>query len=173
MLTACLAATAFARPTFNVRDYGAVGDNATDDTGAFEQAIAAAGGGGQLLVPAGGVFLIRPVNLSSSMEFFIEGGATVAGIADNTKWPIIQAAPSYGQGRDHPGPRYTCLLYNATGCWIDRPGVNAYLEQLRRSGPFNDILATINRSKHEPFCPAWCEAAHRGAWRSAPEPSGN
>ena len=111
MLTACLAATAFARPSFNVRDYGAVGDNATDDTGAFEKAIAAAAGGGQLLVPAGGVFLIRPVNLSSSLEFYIQGGATVAGIADHTKWPVIEAAPSYGQGRDHPGPRYTSLLH--------------------------------------------------------------
>ena len=35
MLSACLAATAFARPSFNVRDYGAVGDNATDDTGGY------------------------------------------------------------------------------------------------------------------------------------------
>ena len=34
MLPAYLAATAFARPTFNVRDYGAVGDNATDDKSA-------------------------------------------------------------------------------------------------------------------------------------------
>jgi len=110
MLSAYLAATAFARPSFNVRDYGAVGDNATDDTGAFEKAIAAAAGGGQLLVPAGGVFLIRPVNLSSSLEFYIQGGATVAGIADHTKWPVIEAAPSYGQGRDHPGPRYTSLV---------------------------------------------------------------
>ena len=101
MLSAYLAATAFARPTFNVRDYGAVGDNATDDTGAFEKAIAAAGGGGQLLVPAGGIFLIRPLNLSSSLEFYIQGGATVAGIADHTKWPVIEAAPSYGRATAH------------------------------------------------------------------------
>ena len=53
MLSVYLAATAFARPSFNVRDYGAVGAKRRT-TGAFEKAIAAAAGGGQLLMPAGG-----------------------------------------------------------------------------------------------------------------------
>ena len=58
--------------------------------------------------------------------------------------------------------------------WVAKPDIDAYLEQLQAwRGPFDDVEATINRSKLEPFCPAWCEAAHRGAWRSAPEPSGN
>ncbi|HLU66879.1 MAG TPA: glycosyl hydrolase family 28-related protein, partial [Kofleriaceae bacterium] len=41
----------------NVRDFGAVGDGATDDTRAFQDALAAAEGGA-LLVPAGR-YLIR------------------------------------------------------------------------------------------------------------------
>ena len=98
---------------FSVRDFGAKGDNQTDDTAAFEGAIAAAAaaGGGQLLVPRGGVYVIRPINLTSSLEFYIQGGATVAGLADVSAWPVIQAAPSYGQGRDHVGPRHTSLLH--------------------------------------------------------------
>ena len=99
---------------FSVVDFGAVGDNATDDTAAFEGAIAAisaSGTFGSLVVPSGGAYLIRPINLTSNMEFFIEDGATVLGVADASQWPIIQPAPSYGQGRDHPGPRYTSLLH--------------------------------------------------------------
>jgi polygalacturonase len=30
---------------------------------------------------------------------------------DEAKWPLIPGAPSYGQGRDHPGPRYTSLIH--------------------------------------------------------------
>ena len=52
-----------------------------------------------------------------------------------------------------------CLLYNETGCWVAKPDIDAYLEQLQAwRGPFDDVEATINRSKLEPFCPAWCEA---------------
>jgi len=90
MLLTLLSSTAFSGPVFNVRDYGARGDNSTDDTGAFEKAIAAAAGGGQLLVPAGGVYLIRPINLTSSLEFYIQGGATVAG----TLPPLAAAVPT-------------------------------------------------------------------------------
>ena len=32
-------------------------------------------------------------------------------MADKDKWPIIPGAPSYGQGRDKPGPRFTSLIH--------------------------------------------------------------
>ena len=114
---------------FSVRDYGAVGDGMTDDTGAFEEvvsAIAAAGEqGGTLLVPGGAsspTYLIHPINLTSHLHFHIEDGATVAGVKNLSAWPLIEGAPGYGQGRDHPntnkgydptsdGRRFTSLLH--------------------------------------------------------------
>ena len=30
---------------------------------------------------------------------------------DATRWPVIAPLPSYGQGRDHPGPRRTSFLH--------------------------------------------------------------
>lgn len=109
-----LFAAASAAPSFNVRDFGAAGDNRTDDTAAFEKALAKAAattGASQVLVPKGGVYLIRPINLTSDLDFYIEGGAHITGMMDHTAWPIIEPAPSYGQGRDHKGPRYTSLLH--------------------------------------------------------------
>lgn len=101
-------------PTYDVADFGAAGDNTTDDTLAFEaaiDAIAASGAPGTLLVPSGGVFLIRPINLTSNMVFHIQSGATVCGVMNDSLWPLIPPLPSYGQGRDHPGPRFTSLLH--------------------------------------------------------------
>lgn len=97
---------------FDVRHYGAVGDGLTDDTEAFEKAISAVAeaGGGTVVVPSKGSYSIRPINLTSSMEFYIQGGATITGNASTDAWPIISGAPSYGQGRSRSGPRYTSLL---------------------------------------------------------------
>ena len=59
---------------FNLRHYGAVGDNATYDTVAVRKAAAALAqaGGGTLLFPAGGNFLIGPLNISSHNTVVIE-----------------------------------------------------------------------------------------------------
>lgn len=101
--------------SFSVRDYGAAGDGTTDDTAAFEAAVAEVKkrGAGIVLVPAEGDYLIRPINLTSSMELYIQGGARISGFADVKAWPVIPGAPSYGQGRDHGShsPRYTSLLH--------------------------------------------------------------
>jgi polygalacturonase/pectin methylesterase-like acyl-CoA thioesterase len=64
--------------TFNVRDYGAVGDGTTFDTAAIEKAIAAcsAAGGGTVEVPAG-KYLCVPFQLASNLNLHVDKGATI------------------------------------------------------------------------------------------------
>jgi polygalacturonase len=131
----------------SVRDFGAVGNGKSDDTNAFIAAISwvdkrhRAGQLGGEDVDARIVFpgpsssnlarkrprhqdewtyLIRPLNLTSHLTLHIEAGARIVGIADRNAWPVIPPLPSYGRGRDYPGPRYTSLLHgeNLTGVTI-------------------------------------------------------
>jgi len=70
-------------------------------------------GGGTVLVPPPGIYLIAPINLTSNIDFHIESGARIVGVMDHTLWPIIPGAPSYGQGRNYGAhsPRFTSLLH--------------------------------------------------------------
>lgn len=64
--------------TFNLKDFGAVGDGKTLDTAAIKKAIQAvnAAGGGKLVVPAG-TYFTGPLDLCSSLDFHLEAGATI------------------------------------------------------------------------------------------------
>ena len=108
-----VAAVTTAKETISVASYGARCDGATEDTAAFEAALAHAGAHAHttILVPPGARCLIAPINLTSHTTLRIASNATVAGVADAARWPLIPGAPSYGQGRDHPGPRYTSLVH--------------------------------------------------------------
>lgn len=101
--------------TFNLTDFGGVGDGVTVNTEAFERAISAISklgkrGGAQLNVPAGN-WLTAPFNLTSHMTLFLSEDAVILGIQDEKYWPLMPPLPSYGFGREHPGPRYGSLIH--------------------------------------------------------------
>jgi polygalacturonase len=72
---------------FGVKDFGAVSDNMTDNTAAFQKAINAAlnAGGGKVMVPAG-VFLCGPLQFGSNLNFQLDAGAVVK-LLPLTKYP--------------------------------------------------------------------------------------
>jgi len=59
---------------YNVMNFGAVGDGVTDDAAAIQKAIDACSeaGGGQVIFPAGKVFLSGPVELKSNVDYHLE-----------------------------------------------------------------------------------------------------
>ncbi|KAK1377856.1 putative polygalacturonase [Heracleum sosnowskyi] len=100
---------------FNLTDFGGVGDGVSLNTEAFEKAVFAISklgrkGGGQLNVPAGN-WLTAPFNLTSHMTLFLAEGAVILGIDDEKYWPLMPPLPSYGSGRERPGPRYGSLIH--------------------------------------------------------------
>ncbi|KAJ9538606.1 hypothetical protein OSB04_031339 [Centaurea solstitialis] len=101
---------------FNLTDFGGVGDGFTINTEAFEKAVLAISkvggkrGGGQLNVGAGR-WLTAPFNLTSHMTLFLAQDAVILGIDDEKYWPLMPPMPSYGYGREHPGPRYGSLIH--------------------------------------------------------------
>ncbi len=64
--------------TFDIRDYGAVGDGKTKNTEAFRKAIAecAKAGGGKVLIPKG-VWLTGKIHLKSNINLHVAEGAEV------------------------------------------------------------------------------------------------
>ncbi|KAJ1447570.1 pectin lyase fold/virulence factor [Pelagophyceae sp. CCMP2097] len=99
---------------FDVAAYGAVGDNATDNTAAFRAASDAlrGAGGGTLLVGAG-IFVTGAFNLSSGTTLAVRG--TILGAADAALFPVIAPLPSYGVSRDKGFAARHQALIMATG----------------------------------------------------------
>lgn len=95
-----IAEPVFKSTTYNIKDYGAVGDGQTLNTEAIEKAIDAcsSSGGGNVLVPPG-LWLTGPIGLKSNVNLHTERGALVIFSTDHNLYPILDgrtASPIHG-----------------------------------------------------------------------------
>ncbi|TDW48150.1 polygalacturonase [Flavobacterium sp. 270] len=89
--------------TFNVREYGAIGDGKNLDSPAINKAIEAAvkAGGGTVFVPAG-VYLSGSIRMQSNINLFIDAGATILGAPQNLNAYDETEPYSFGPYQDGP-----------------------------------------------------------------------
>jgi polygalacturonase len=112
------AQTGFTAPpkTFNVRDFGAVGDGTNKDTAAFQKALdaCAVSGGGEVVVPAGN-YLIGSVQMGYGTTLRLETNCVIIGSGDSNDYPMMDVR---WEGRWQPGRR--ALIYAAN---VDHTGI--------------------------------------------------
>jgi DNA sulfur modification protein DndE len=85
----------FADQSFNIVDYGAIGNGLTLNTEAFAKAIDACSGkgGGKVIVPAG-IWLTGPIVFKSNVNLHLEKGALILFSRDHRDYPIIKMPKS-------------------------------------------------------------------------------
>jgi polygalacturonase len=109
---------------YNIRSYGAKGDNTTLDTVAVQAAIdACAGdGGGTVLVPAG-TYVIGAVELKSNVRLHIAASGKLLGSADGKQYHAVDAIPLHGDTTLNDGNWALLYAVNAKNFSIEGPGV--------------------------------------------------
>ena len=108
--------TAKTKSSFNVRDFGAVGNGVTKDTAAFQKALdtCAVSGGGEVLVPAGR-YLIGSIQMGKRTILRLEKDSVLTGSPDLADYPIMDIR---WEGRWQQGHR--ALIYSAN---VDHTGI--------------------------------------------------
>ena len=102
--------------TFNIRDFGVMGDGTNKDTVAFQKALdaCAVSGGGEVLVPAG-KYLIGSVQIGNRTILRLETNSVIIGSSDAADYPMLDVR---WEGRWQPGRR--ALIYSAN---VDQTGI--------------------------------------------------
>ncbi len=108
-IAGCATAQHQTAATFNVRDFGAVGDGTNKDTVAFQKALdaCAVSGGGDVFVPAG-KYLIGSVQIGNRTVLRLETNSVIIGSPDPNDYPMMDIR---WEGRWQPGRR--ALIYSA------------------------------------------------------------
>jgi polygalacturonase len=121
-LAGCKSNRVAPQSVFNVHDFGAVGDGASNDTLAFQKALdACVVQGGQVLVPPGN-YLIGSIQMGSHTTIKLTQGATLIGSGDTNDYPMI---PIRWEGRWEIGRRGLIYATNASDIAIIGPGTIA------------------------------------------------
>ena len=94
----------------NVKDFGAVGDGVAEDTSMIQATILACPDGGCVYIPAG-TYLTAPLFLKSHITIELDENATLLGITDRSKYPIL---PGYTTTTDETDEYYL-------GTWEGNP----------------------------------------------------
>jgi polygalacturonase len=112
----CPAQPASEPRTFNVRDFGALGDGTNKDTAAFQKALdtCAVSGGGEVLVPAGR-YLIGSIQMGNRTILRLQPDSMLTGSPDAADYPLLDVR---WEGRWEPGRR--ALIYSAN---VDHTGI--------------------------------------------------
>ena len=108
--------------TYNIKDFGAVGDGETKDTAAFQKALdtCAISGGGKVVVPAG-KFLIGSVQIGYQTILQLEKDSVIIGSGDLADYPMIDIR---WEGRWQPGHRALIYAANVDHIGIVGPGTD-------------------------------------------------
>ena len=110
---ALLLAPAFAAAwlVVSVADFGAVGDNATDCSAAFCAALAAveAAGGGEVVVPAPGLYKTLPLNLTSNTRLTVDGEIWAIETTNASRWPVVPVVKTYASS--FPATRWQPFIF--------------------------------------------------------------
>lgn len=115
--------------TLDVRDFGAKGDGAQDDTHMIQAAIMACPRGGRVLIPAG-VYRITTLFLKSYLRLELAEGAELKAFTEKEKFPVFPGMiESYdergqynlGSWEGNPLPMYTGII-----CGVDAEDVVIY-----------------------------------------------
>jgi polygalacturonase len=161
----------------SITQYGAVGDNATDNTAAVRAALSAvqAAGGGEVIIPAG-IFKTGPFNLSSHMTLTVQG--TAWGLENASAFPRVQTPPSYLSSfpawRHHPfvwAPNATNVTIRGSGVlngggpyWWTGPErtqeTRPHLLELHNVTDAEVTGITLHNSAFWTFRPIYCTNVH-------------
>ena len=103
-----------ARPPFvSPADFGAVGDDAADDTDALQAAVDAAAERGLPLRVTGGTFLCGTLRLRSGTTLVVEPGATIRGTGDLDRYDHFVRPDGNGEPQGDRRHRALILVENA------------------------------------------------------------
>ena len=174
---AALLPLASAYISVSIIQYGAVGDNVTDNTAAFRAALTAVAGagGGEVLVPAG-IFKTGPFNLTSDVTLTVVG--TAWALENSSAFPRVQTPPSYLSSfppwRHHPfvwAPNASNVTIRGSGVlngggpyWWTGPersqDTRPHLLELHNVSGAEVSGVTLHNSAFWTFRPIYCRSVH-------------